>query len=481
MTQTLHNAKESNDESAPPSPRTRWVILGVVLAADVLDLLDSTITNIAAPTIAKDLGGGTTLIQWLGASYALALGVLLVLGGRLGDKYGRRTLFLTGLAGFTAASVACGLAPSPGTLVAARLAQGAFGALVIPQGFGILGATWPRDQIGKAYSLFGPVMGLSAVGGPILAGFLIDTDIGGLGWRAMFLINLVLGGAALLTAARLLPRDTGDRTVTVDGPGSALLAATMLTLLSALIESSAHGWTTTNLLLLTAGAALFAAFCHRQRTAANPLIQPSLLHNRGFTSGLVLGIVFFAAVAGLLYVVSLFFQQALGRSPAGAALGLMPLSAGIVIAAIACYRLIGTLGRRLVLLGLLITLAGTGYLLALVAISGTDTGSWALVPPLLVIGLGMGTCFGSIYDVTVGDIAQSEAGSAGGSLGAVQQLANAIGAAAVTTVYFRALKPTGGGEAHATTLSLTAVAAVTLLCCPLVRLLPLKAPEDHHH
>lgn len=159
----------------------------------------------------------------------------------------------------------------------------------------------------------------------------------------------------------------------------------------------------------------------------------------------------------------------------------MPLSAGIVIAAIACYRLIGTLGRRLVLLGLLITLAGTGYLLTLVTISGTDTGSWALVPPLLVIGLGMGTCFGSIYDVTVGDIAQSEAGSAGGSLGAVQQLANAIGAAAVTTVYFRALKPTGGGEAHATTLSLTAVAAVTLLCCPLVRLLPLKAPEDHHH
>ncbi|KAB1986982.1 MFS transporter [Streptomyces triticiradicis] len=472
MTQILHDAHETG--SHPPA-RVRWAILGVVLAADVLDLLDGTITNIAAPTITHDLGGGTALIQWLGASYALALGVLLVLGGRLGDKYGRRRLFLTGLAGFTAASAACGLAPTPGTLVAARLVQGAFGALVIPQGFGILGATWPRDQIGKAYSLFGPVMGLSAVGGPVLAGFIVDADLAGLGWRPMFLINIVLGGAALLAAARLLPRDTGDRATPVDVPGSVLLGATMLALLTGLIEGSAHGWDAIPVLLLLAGLALFAGFCRRQRTAPGPLIRPSLLHNRGFTSGLVIGVVFFAAVAGLLYVVSLFLQQGLGRSPAAAALALTPLSAGIVVASIACYRLIGRLGRRLVLIGFLVTLAGTAHLLALVTVSGTDTGGWSLVPPLLVIGLGMGACFGSLYDVTIGDIAPEEAGSAGGSLGAVQQLANAIGAAAVTTVYFR----TGGG-AHATTVSLTVVAAITLLCCPLVRLLPLKAPEQHH-
>ncbi|MEU0783662.1 MFS transporter [Streptomyces sp. NPDC006173] len=478
MTQTLHDADENGLRSTPhPSARTRWAILGVVLAADVLDLLDGTITNIAAPTITHDLGGGTALVQWLGASYALALGVLLVLGGRLGDKYGRRRLFLTGLAGFTAASVACGLAPTPGTLIAARLVQGAFGALVIPQGFGILGATWPRDQIGKAYSLFGPVMGLSAVGGPILAGLLIDADLAGLGWRPMFLINLVLGGAALLAAARLLPHDTGDRTTTVDVPGSALLGATMLALLTGLIQGSAHGWTALPVLALVAGLALFAAFCHRQRTAPSPLIRPSLLHNRGFTSGLILGVVFFAAVAGLLYVVSLFLQQGLNRSPAGAAVALMPLSAGIVIASIACYGLIARLGRRLVLIGFLVTLAGTLHLLALVHASGTGTGSWALVPPLFVIGLGMGACFGSLYDVTIGDIAPAEAGSAGGSLGAVQQLANALGAAAVTSVYFHS----GGGEAHATTVSLTVVAAIALLCCPLVRLLPLKAPEDQHH
>jgi len=476
VTQILRNARET-----PPLPsRARWAVLAVVLAADVLDLLDATITNIAAPTITRDLGGGASLVQWLGASYALALGVLLVPGGRLGDKYGRRRLFLIGLAGFVAASLACGLAPSPVVLVAARLVQGAFGALVIPQGFGILGATWPREEIGKAFSLFGPVMGLSAVGGPILAGFLVDADLAGLGWRPMFLINLLLGGAALLAAARLLPRDAGDPSVSVDGPGSVLLAGAMLGLLGGLIDGSAAGWASRPLALLLLGLALFAAFCQRQRTATEPLIRPTLLHNRGFTSGLILGVLAFAAVAGLLYVVSLYFQQGLGRSPAGTALGLIPLSAGIVVASIACYRLIHAYGRRLVVAGLLTILAGCGYL-AVLANGAARPGSWALVPPLLLIGLGMGTCFGTVYDVTIGDITPEEAGSASGSLNAVQQLANAIGAAAVTTVYFRAADhATDGGETHALLASLAVVAAATTLCLPLVRLLPRKAPQQAH-
>ncbi|MEU6255403.1 MFS transporter [Streptomyces sp. NPDC047043] len=469
MTQILRNAREKPVLTA----RARWAVLAVVLAADVLDLLDATITNIAAPTITRDLGGGASLVQWLGASYALALGVLLVPGGRLGDKYGRRRLFLLGLAGFVAASLACGLAPNPAALVAARLVQGAFGALVVPQGFGILGATWPREEIGKAFSLFGPVMGLSAVAGPILAGFLVDTDLAGLGWRPMFLINLLLGGAAFLAAARLLPRDTGDRSVSVDGPGSALLAGALLGLLGGLIDGSDGGWGARPLAQLLLGLALSAAFCHRQRTAPEPLIRPSLLHNRGFTSGLILGVLAFAAVAGLLYVVSLHLQRGLGHSPAGTALGLIPLSAGIVVASIACHRLIHTYGRQLVVAGLLLILTGCGCLALL-----TDSSGWALVPPLLLVGLGMGTCFGTVYDVTIGDIAPEEAGSASGSLNAVQQLANAIGAAAVTTVYFKAVD---GGETHALLASLAVVAAAVALCLPLVRLLPRKAPAEQHH
>ncbi|MFD3837618.1 MFS transporter [Streptomyces sp. NPDC058642] len=479
MTQILHDADETDEGGGkPPLPaRTRWAILAVILAADVLDLLDATITNIAAPTITADLGGGPGLVQWLGASYALALGVLLVPGGRLGDRYGRRRLFLFGLAGFVVASLACGLAPDPTTLVVARLAQGAFGALVIPQGFGILAATWPRDQIGKAFSLFGPAMGLSAVGGPILAGFLVDADVLGLGWRPMFLINLLLGGAALLAAARLLPRDSGDRTVSVDVRGAVLLTGALLGLLGGLIDGSASGWTSRPLILLAIGIALFAAFSHRQRTAPHPLIEPTLLHNRGFAAGLALGIVAFAATAGLLYVLSLFLQQGLGRSPTGTALALIPLTIGIVIASIACHGLIHTHGRRLIHAGLVTLIAGCVYLTLLIHNSGTHTGTWALVPPLLILGIGMGTCFGTVYDITIGDIAPAEAGSASGSLSAVQQLANAIGAAAVTTVYFQ----TTGTTTHATTVSLITVTVALTLCLPLVGLLPRRAREDQHH
>jgi EmrB/QacA subfamily drug resistance transporter len=349
----------------------RWAVLAVVLAADVLDMVDSTITNIAAPTISRDLHGGQSLIQWLGASYALALGVLLVVGGRLGDKYGRRRLFLVGLAGFTLASVACGLTFSPESIIIARLLQGAFGALLIPQGFGILGAVFPREEMSKVFSAFGPVMGLCAVGGPILAGFLIDADLFSLGWRSMFLINLVLGGAALAAAVKLLPKDTGTPETGVDGLGSGFLAVTMLGLLYGLIDGSGNGWTVVPILAIALGLVSFVLFCRRQRTASAPLIQPSLLKNKGFTSGLILGIVFFAVVAGLLYVLSVFMQNGLGYTPLHAALGLAPVAAGIVLASIAAYRLIAKLGRTLILVGLVVTLIGTGWLFALVLVTGS--------------------------------------------------------------------------------------------------------------
>src|SRR3984885_3061606 len=267
---TVHVSSKPAD-GASRLPATAWLVLGIVLVADVMDLLDSTITPIAAPTISSSLHGGPGLIKWLGASYALALGVLLVTGGRLGDKYGRRRTFLIGIAGFTAASLACGLAWDPASIIVARLAQGAFGALLIPQGLGILGAVFPRAAMGKAFSAFGPVLGLSAVGGPLLAATLIDANLFGLSWRPMFLINIVLGVAGLVFGSRLLPRDAGDRAVRIDAPASALLAACMLGLLFGLIQGSTDGWTAGPVAALAAGVLFFAAFARRQRTASAPL------------------------------------------------------------------------------------------------------------------------------------------------------------------------------------------------------------------
>ena len=458
-------------------PRAAWAVLAIVLIADVMDLLDSTITVIAAPTISAGLHGGPELIKWLGASYALSLGVLLVTGGRLGDRYGRRRTFLIGIAGFTVASLACGLAWDPASIIVARLIQGAFGALLIPQGFGILGSVFPREHIGKAFSTFGPILGLSAVGGPLLAGVLIDANLFGLSWRPMFLINIVLGVAGLVAGLRLLPRDRGDASVRIDGSGSVLLAGTMLGLLFGLIEGSTSGWTALPIAAMAAGLACFAAFCQRQRTAVAPLIKPSLLRNRGFTAGLIVGLVVFAAIGGLIYAVSLYLQRGLGYSPLRAAVvGFAPVAAGLVIASVASMNLLGRLGRKLTLAGIVVTVAGVGWLLLLV--TGSTPTAASLAPAMTVIGLGMGATFATIYDIAIGDIDPAEAGSASGSLSSIQQLANAIGPAIITTIYFDALS---GGQGHAMSVSLGAVTGIGVLSALAVPLLPRRAQAEAGH
>src|SRR3984885_10679733 len=407
-------AGRSAGASAGRVPAAAWAVLAIVLIADVMDLLDSTITTIAAPVISARLHGGPELIKWLGASYALSLGVLLVTGGRLGDRYGRPRIFLIGIAGFTAASLACGLAWDPPSIIVARLVQGAFGALLIPQGFGLLGAVFPREQIGKAFSAFGPILGLSAVGGPLLAGVLIDVNLFGLGWRPMFLINIVLGVAGLVLGSRLLPRDRGDASVRIDVAGSVLLAGTMLGLLFGFIQGSADGWTAVPIAALVLGVAFFVVFCWRQRTAAAPLIKPSLLSNRGFTPRLIVGLVLFAAIGGMIYAVSLYLQRGLDYSPLRAAVvGFAPVAAGLVIASVASMNLVTRLGRKLSLAGIIVTVAGVGWLLLLV--TGSTPPARSLAPALPLIALGMGAAFATIYDIAIGDIDPAEAGSASGS------------------------------------------------------------------
>src|SRR3954468_6278885 len=241
------------------SSRLMWAILALVLLADALDVIDATITNIAAPTIAGELGGGERLIKWLGPAYMLAMGVLLVVGGRLGDKFGQRRLFLIGISGFTLASAVAGFSPDPALLIAARVAQGAFGALLIPQGMAIMTKAFDRDLLGKAFGLFGPVLGLSSVGGPVLAGCIIGADLFGLSWRPIFLANIALGVAGLVLAARILPRDgDGDRSTVVDGWGSGLLAVAMVGLLYGLIEGSTNGWSAVPIVSITVGVLFFA-------------------------------------------------------------------------------------------------------------------------------------------------------------------------------------------------------------------------------
>jgi EmrB/QacA subfamily drug resistance transporter len=456
-----------------------WAILGLVLLADAVDVIDATVTNIAAPTIASELGGGESLIKWLGPAYMLAMGVLLVVGGRLGDKFGQRRLFLIGMGGFTLASAVAGFAPDPTLLITARVAQGAFGALLIPQGMAIMTKAFDRDMLAKAFGLFGPVLGLSSVGGPVLAGFLISADLFGLSWRPIFLANIILGIVGLIAAVRILPRDDdGDRSTVIDGWGSGLLAATMLGLLYGLIEGSTNGWSAIPIVSITAGVLFLAAFAHRQRTATHPLITPSLMRNRGFTSGLLVCLVAVAAGTGLLFVLSLFLQEGLHASPRETSLGLIPLTLGLIAAGFAAMGgLVTKLGRRLVVIGLTIDLVGCGWVLALVTHSGTNINLWTLAPALFVIGIGIGLSFATIPTVALGDAKPDEAGSASGSLSTIQQLSSAIGSAAITSIFFHAATT---GMAHAMEVSLIVVLALTTLSLPVVALMPRNAPSEPH-
>jgi len=334
--------------------------------------------------------------------------------------------------------------------------------------------TFTRAQLPRAVSAFGPAMGVSAVLGPIAAGFIISANIAGSDWRPVFLINIVLGLIGLVAAMRLLPPDQPVSHESIDTIGAVLLGLTMLALIFGLIQGSTSGWTALPILSLVCGVALVGAFAVRQRRAASPLITPSLLKNKGFTAALILGLGFFAGVSGLAYVISLFFQLVLHLSASRAALGLSPVMIGIIGASIACRPLLTSLGRRLVVIGLLTTLLGTLGLWLTVLAEGISVTPWLTAPSLLVLGVGMGACFSTIFEVALGDITHEEAGSASGSLSAVQQLATAIGSAIVTTVFFSVLRQSGG--ARAMTVSVAVVAVVIVLCLGLVWLLPRAAP-----
>ena len=449
----------------------RWIVLAIVLCAEVMDLLDATVVNVAGPSIRRDLGGGATTLQWFGAAYTLAFAVLLVTGARLGDIFGRRRLFLVGSLGFTVMSALCALAPSPELLIVIRALQGGFGALLIPQGFGLLKEVFPAEEEGKVFASFGPVMGLSAIAAPILAGVLIDADILSTGWRMVFLINVPIGIVAFAGAVRYLPHGAAKPGTRLDLVGMVLVGLSSVAIIYPLIQGRAEGWPVWLFAVLAVGVALLVSFVlyERGRKAA-PLIEPSLLRNRTYTDGIVVALGFFSVFAGLILIVSLFCQLGEGFSPVHAGLTLVPLTAGMVISMVVSFALVARLGRHLLHLG--IALSGAGAVVLALTVSGaTGASTWALLPALLVCGLGAGFVFGQLFDIILAGVAMEEVGSASGVLNAVQQLASALGVAVLGTVFFARL--TNG---HLPTDALAITAWVCLIPLALTFVLAFKLP-----
>ena len=424
--------------------RAAWFGFAVVLAAMVMDLLDSTIAQTAAPAIRRDLGGSFQTLEWISAAYTLAMAVTLLLGSRLGDILGRRHVLLAGVGLFAGASVLCALAPTPGALIAARAAQGAIAAIMVPQGFGLVRELFGDEGQQKAFGVIGPVMGLGAVAGPLVGGGLIDLDLFGTGWRAIFLVNVPIALAAIVAGLRYLPHtrpSTPDARPDLVSVGLSMVGG--FGLVYPLIEGRAHGWPGWSFALMAAGVAAFAAFgllqARRVRQGRSPLVDPSILRRRPYVAGLVVVLCFIGAMGGMLIALNVMFQTGLGYSPLQCGLATVAIPVAAIGGSITSSALLSRIGRTTMHIGVVVMAIGLGIVDLVLHAAGAVLTGWELAGPLAITGFGMGMVFVPMFDVILAGVQPHQLGSASGLLEAVQQLAMSLGIAAVGTVLFDTL------------------------------------------
>jgi EmrB/QacA subfamily drug resistance transporter len=385
------------------------------------------------------------------------------------------------MAGFTVASLACGLAPGVGWLIGARAVQGIFGSVMIPQGFALLTVVFPPDKLRQAFVPFGPIMGLASVGGPILAGWLLHLNPFGTEWRSIFLINVPIGVAAWLLGWRYLPHHTGeDRNTRLDPIGVTLLTLASALLIIPLVEGRELGWPTWTYAMMAGSVVALALFVASERRNPHPVIAPSLFRKRSFVVGLIVVAGFFAAQNGFLLAFNLLLQLGLHWSPLDSGLALIPWALGSAVGVgLAGAVLVAKLGRATLQLGLGCAAAGLAALCWTIAAWHDHLTALALTPALLAIGFGTGLVGVPIFEYVLGDSTTAEVGTGSGMLNAVQQFASAIGFAALGTVFFaRASHGGPSGYDDAGVLVTALAAALFLITLPLVGLLP-NRPRHH--
>ncbi|MFF4689275.1 MFS transporter [Streptomyces sp. NPDC001307] len=450
--------------------------LFTVLLAAALPLVDFFIVNVALPTIGTDLAAGEAVLELVVAGYGVAYAVLLVLGGRLGDLFGRRRLFLGGMAAFGLTSLACGLAPDAWSLVAARVAQGASAAAMLPQVLATIQATTRGARRAKAMSLYGATAGLSMVAGQILGGVLVAADVAGTGWRAVFLVNVPVVALGLLLAVRVVPETRSQHPEPVDGPGTVLLAVSLLTLLAPLTEGRAAGWPLWTWLSLAAfpfaAGAFWAVERRADRAGRTPLVPPSLLALASLRRGLILILPFSIGFSGFMFVIALALQKGAGLGPVAAGLALAPMAVVFLFVSLAGPRLTARHGTRVVTAGSVVQ--GVGVLLIVLAAwrdwPHLDFGS--LLPGAAVAGAGQALQLPNVFRIVMSEVPPARAGVGSGVMVTTQQSALALGVATLGTLFLTLASSTGMRDALVITL-LVQLAGVVL-----TGLLSLRLPRE---
>ncbi|QQG51163.1 MAG: MFS transporter [Candidatus Saccharibacteria bacterium] len=421
--------------------KQRTIALVVVALAFVMDLLDTTIVNIAIPSIQSGLGASFASIQWMIAGYALAFAVLLVTGGRMGDVFGYKKMFLIGVGGFTLASLLCGFAWNPEVLIGARLVQGAMAALMVPQVMSLMQVMFKPHERAGVMGLFGALAGIAASMGPVIGGILIHANIAGLDWRPIFLINIPVGIFALLMAMKYLPEGKSSHPLKLDMWGTGLIMVAMFLIVFPLIQGRELDWPIWTFIMMFLALPVFALFIWWQKRKdsidQSALMAPILLKTGSFIKGLTVNIVFQSAMAGFFLPFTLLLQIGLGYEIITAALTGIPTAVGIALSiGLFGQKLIPKLGRYALSVGAIVMAIGLAITYITVQQNGLDTAPLQFTPGLLITGLGMGLIMAPIFALVLTDVDPRHAGSASGVMNAVQQLGGAIGIALIGVIFF---------------------------------------------
>lgn len=446
-----HSAGRTGGEAPPTLYRRRWVALVIVLVAGFMDLLDVTIVNVAIPSILNDLEAQYSQIEWIIAAYVLAFAALLITGGRLGDIYGRKRIFLIGMGGFTIASALCGFAVSPEMLIASRFLQGAMAGLMVPQILAIIQVTFPREERGKAFGMFGGIVGSASAVGLIAGALLVEADLWGLQWRPIFLVNVPIGLVTMLVAAVVVPESRSRAAPRLDLIGMVLAISAVLMLVYPLTEGRRLGWPSWTLWLMAGSAAMLALFVAyerwRTRTVGSPLVELGLFRARPFSFGMAIYLIFWIALGAFFLAWTLYMQVGLGWQPLRAGLTALGYAFGAATGASLSVALLAPrFGRSVLMVGALLNAAGFVGYSWLVVHYGPGIHSWTMVPALVVAGFGFGLVVAPMIDLILTDVPVREAGSASGLLTTTQQVGMALGVALIGVV-FLALLDRGSGDA----------------------------------
>lgn len=437
-------------EQAVHSPP--WLGLGVLLVAGFVTIFDLFVVNVAIPAMQAGLAASFAQIGFIVAGYELAFGVLLITGGRLGDLFGRRRLFVVGMAAFTLASALCGLAPSAGFLVAARVLQGLAAALLFPQVYASIRVNFAGADSRRAFGLLGMTLGLAAIAGQVLGGWLVQADLFGLGWRTIFLINLPVGVFAI-AAAGCIPESRAPQRPALDWPGVALVSVGLALLLVPLIEGPGRGWPLWSFASLALALLLLALFYRQQeqrRVAGElPLVDMRLLAQRRFALGAVLVLLIYSTSSSFFLCFALLVQTGLGLDPFVAGSIFAPCSVGFILASLAAPRLVARWGTRAIGAGALVYAISLGGLIAQVQQAGAHLLPAQLIPVLIVVGAGQGLIMTPLLNLVLGFVDESRAGMAAGVISTVQQVGAALGVAVVGILFSAALAAADGTVAQA--------------------------------